>query len=87
MATLHIPPLLRDLVGGQERASVPGGTVAEALDALEAAYPGIKARLLEEEHLMPGMLVTVDGKRARRGLGEPVGEQSQVRFLLAVAGG
>ena len=54
---------------------------------LESAFPGVKERLLEGDHLMPGMLVAVDGKRARRGLLEPLGEQSEVRFLLAVAGG
>jgi sulfur-carrier protein len=78
---------MRNLVNGQERVSVPGRTVAEVFDALEAAYPGVKERLLEGDRLIPGMTVAVGGKRARRGLLEPLDEQSEVRFLLAVAGG
>jgi len=87
MPVLHIPPLMRDLTGGAAEVRVPAHTVADAIDALDAAYPGAKARLCEGERLAPGLAVAVDGRRAALGLQTPLGEESEVRFLPAVAGG
>jgi molybdopterin synthase sulfur carrier subunit len=87
MPVLYIPPLMRDLTGGQPQVRVPGQTVGEAIEALDAAYPGTKARLCEGERLAPGLAVAVDGRRAAQGLHTPLGEESEVRFLPAVAGG
>ena len=33
MATVWIPPLMRDLTGGQERVSAPGEKVRDLVDA------------------------------------------------------
>ena len=79
--------MMRDLTAGQDRVRVPGATIAEVIDALETAYPGVKERLLVRGRLAPGLMVTVDGKRALRGLQEQVGEESEVRFLPVMAGG
>jgi molybdopterin synthase sulfur carrier subunit len=87
MAVVWIPSLMRDLTGGQERVRVPGKTVGQVLAALEEAHPGVKGRLCEGERLAPTIMVSVDGKIARLGLLEPVREQSEIRFLPAIAGG
>ncbi|MCL6430991.1 MAG: MoaD/ThiS family protein [Anaerolineae bacterium] len=87
MAVVWIPSLMRDLTGGQARVSAPGRTVAEVLDALEAAYPGVRERLCPGGRLHPSLAVVVDGRRAPLGLFEPVGEESEVQFVPAVSGG
>ena len=87
MAVVWIPSMMRDLTAGRDRVLAPGATVAEVIDELEAAYPGIKERLLVRGRLGPGLMVTVDGQRALRGLQEQVGGESEVRFLPAMAGG
>ncbi len=87
MALVWIPALLRPLTGGQEQVRVPGETVGQVLEALDAAYPGIRARLCQGERIAPGISVSVDGRIARRGLAQPVQEQSEIRFLQAIAGG
>ncbi len=87
MAVVYIPSLMRDLTGGQERVCAPGETVGQVLAALDEAHPGIKERLCAGGRLIPGVMVSVDGKVARLGLLQPVGEQSEIRFLPAVAGG
>ena len=82
-----VPSMMRDLTGGQDEVCAPGATVAEVVEALEKAYPGFKDRLLVQGRLAPGLMATVDGKRAFRGLEQPVAEDSDVRFLPIMAGG
>jgi len=87
MAVVWIPSLMRDLTGGQEQVSAPGKTVGQVIAALDEAYPGTKDRLCEGDRLGPALAVSVDGRIARLGLLAPVGEQSEVHFLPAIAGG
>lgn len=79
--------MLRDLTGGHETAAVQGAKVRELIDALDARYPGIKARLVAGEELRPGIVLTIDGVTSRAGLREPVSERSEVHFLPAIGGG
>ncbi len=87
MPVVWIPPLLRELTGGRESVSVPGQTVRQVVDALEATYPGLRARLCDGDRLRPGLSVVVDGAVSRRGLGHPLDEASEVHFVPAVSGG
>jgi len=87
MAIVYIPPLLRDLTGGQEKVSVPGKTVAQVIEGLDAVYPGVKARVADGDHLAPGVAVSVDGVIARLGLRTPVKAGSVLRFLPVIEGG
>jgi molybdopterin synthase sulfur carrier subunit len=82
-----IPPLLRELTGGQETVSVPGATVRQAIEHLEETYPGIRARLCDGDRLRASLSVVVDGRVSRRGLGQPLDEASEVHFVPAVSGG
>jgi molybdopterin synthase sulfur carrier subunit len=61
--------------------------VRDVIDALERLYPGVKARLCDGESLRSGMVVVVDTEAARLGLGQPVGEGSEVHFVPAIGGG
>ncbi len=87
MPVVWIPPLLRELTGGQESARVPGQTVRQVIEHLEKTYPGIRARLCEGDRLRPGLSVVVDGAVSRRGLAHPLDEASEVHFVPAVSGG
>jgi molybdopterin synthase sulfur carrier subunit len=87
MATVFVPSLMRDLTGGAAKVDVPGGTVRQVVQSLEAAYPGTKERLLDGDRLKPEIGVAVDGVMSRLGLRQVVGEHSEVHFLPAVSGG
>ena len=87
MATIIIPSLMRDLTGGVSRVDVSGRTVAQAIDALDALYPGAKARLCDDDRLEHTVAVSVDGKVARLGLRAPVKADSEIRFLPVIEGG
>ena len=87
MANVWIPPLLRDLTGGQECVRVTGDKVRSLVDALDATYPGLKARLVEGDGLRRGLVVVVDGMTSRQGLRQRVNPDSEVHFIAAVGGG
>jgi len=78
---------MRELTGGLERVVVPGEKVRDLVDALEARYPGIKARLVEDDALRLGIVLTIDGIANRQGLRAKVGPVSEVHFVPAIGGG
>ena len=87
MAKVWIPSLLRDLTGGEARVTVPGETVRQVIANLEARYPGIEARLCEEDRLRPNISVVVDGRVSNQRLRHKLDQGSEVHFLPAIGGG
>jgi len=87
MPTVFIPAELRKLTGDVDRVSVAGTNVRQVVENLEAAHPGIKARLCAEGDLRPGLAVAVDGAVSTLGMLQKVGEASEVHFLPAIGGG
>lgn len=66
--TVRIPSVLRNLTAGQETISVQAASVDQALAALEAAHPGVRARLCD------------DAGKLRKFVNVFVGEED-IRFL------
>ena len=87
MATVYIPSLLRPLTRGQAKVGVPGSTVSEIISNMDAEYPGVSDRLMEDGRIRPSISVAVDGELAPLGLLEKVGPESEVHFLPAMSGG
>ncbi len=89
MAEVWVPALLRDLTGGAERVMAPGVSVRRVLAALETAYPGLGAALLDTEHdrLHPAFALAIDGTTDHLGLLQPVTDTSELVFVPAVSGG
>jgi molybdopterin synthase sulfur carrier subunit len=87
MPVVWIPAPLRSCTQGRETVDVEGTTLLQVIDSLEASFPGIKARLCDENGLRPGIAVAIGTQLARRGLSEPVPHGAEVHFLPAIAGG
>jgi molybdopterin synthase sulfur carrier subunit len=87
MAVVWIPAILRDLTGGMAQVSVAGASVREVIENLEERYPGVKARLVEDERLRPNITLIVDGVTSQKRLRERVAEGSEIHFLPAISGG
>lgn len=87
MAKVYIPTMLLPLTGGVKQTECQGRNVRQIIDGLEAQYPGIKARLLEDGEIRPNLAVSIDGDVARMGMLERVSETSEVHFVPAIAGG
>ena len=87
MPTVAIPSLLRNLTNGEESITVPGATIREVIDNLEARHPGTKARLCEEDRIKPGIAIYVNGLLTRGSLLERVDADAEIHFLPAIGGG
>jgi len=87
MATVILPRSLIALFPAAEhRATVPGSTVGEVIDGLDARWPGMRDRLCQpgpaiREHIN----LFVDGQPA--GIDALVSDASVVHVIPAVAGG
>ena len=87
MPTVFIPTMLQELTGGLKQVEVPGKTVADLIDNLEAKFPGIKSRLTDGGTLRSNLAVAVDGEVGVMGLLEDVPEGAEVHFIPAISGG
>jgi molybdopterin synthase sulfur carrier subunit len=87
MPIVFIPSLLRSYSGGRSQVQVAGRTLREVFDNLEAACPGIRARIVDDGRIRPEISVSVDNELIDSGLLYPVGETSEVYLLPAISGG
>ena len=88
--TVLIPTPLRRFTGGEGKVAVAGSSVAEVLDALDAAHPGIGERLRDDSgQLRRFVNVFVNGKNVRDGPGIDtlVSAGDEVGIIPAMAGG
>ncbi len=88
--TVRIPAPLRKLTGGNGDVTVEGGSVAAMVDSLEAAHPGIKERLCDEEGaIRPFVNIYVNDEDIRflDGAETKLSEGDSVSIVPAIAGG
>jgi sulfur-carrier protein len=88
--SVRIPTILRTYTGGAAEVSVAGATLGEVVDALEAAHPGLRDRVLDESGKLRrfvNVYVDDDDVRFAEGLATPTKDGSQVSIIPAVAGG
>jgi MoaD family protein len=89
---LHLPGALRPYADGRRLLDLapPGGTVAELLQALGGAYPGVHQRVVNETgSLRPHVNVFVNGENIRHlsGLATTLQEGDEIWLLPAISGG
>jgi len=87
-----VPPLLRELAGGRGEVELAGApaTVGEALQALFAAHPGLRDRLVGEtgrvrEHI--NVFVGGENILYTGALDTPLADGVEVTILPAISGG
>jgi len=88
MAVVWIPSLLQSLTGGAGTVSVPGATLRQVLDNLDARFPGFRERLVDEQgRFQPEIAVAIDGAAGQWGLSEPVDPDAELHIIPAISGG
>jgi molybdopterin converting factor small subunit len=88
--TVRIPTILRTLTGGAAEVVAEGTTLAEVVDSVEAAHPGIRARVLDDSGKLRrfvNVYVGDEDVRFASGLQTPTPEGTSVSIIPAVAGG
>lgn len=87
MADVHLPATLVALFAGlPRRVEVDAATVAEAIAALDARWPGVRDRLCEPgPRLRPHIHAYVDRERAA--LEAPLGPSARLDVVAAISGG
>jgi molybdopterin synthase sulfur carrier subunit len=88
--SVRIPTILRNYTGGAAEVRAEAGTLREVLVALDAAYPGIAGRILDDGGRIRRFVnVYVGGEDVRfaAGLDTPVPAGTEVSVIPAVAGG
>lgn len=87
---VRIPTILRTYTGGDSEVTATGANVAEILDDLDARFPGIKGRIVDEDGKLRrfvNVYVNNDDVRFEQDLATPTPDRSEVSVIPAVAGG
>jgi MoaD family protein len=86
---VRIPASLRNLTQSKEEVYVEGSTVRDALNDLDAKYPGFKDRLLDAKGVKRFMNVYLGDEDIRflDGLDTPLKDGDSLTIVPAIAGG
>ncbi|MFL6159985.1 MAG: MoaD/ThiS family protein [Marmoricola sp.] len=88
--SVRIPTILRTYTGGESEVSATGADLGEVLDNLEATYPGIKARVLDDAgdlRRFVNVYVGNEDVRFLDSLGTATPDGTSISIIPAVAGG
>lgn len=89
-ANVRIPTILRQYTQEQSQVTAEGETLEKVLESLEANYPGIKARIVDDSgdlRRFVNIYVAEEDVRFADGLGTATPDGSQISIIPAVAGG
>lgn len=82
-----IPSQLRSYTRGASEVEISGATLAEALANLEAAYPGIRFRMIDElGRVRPHIKIFVAGESVRT-LDVTLKPDDEIQIVGALSGG
>jgi len=88
--SVRIPTILRTFTGRQAEVTADPGTLREVLAGLDATYPGLAGRLVDDAgnlRRFVNVYVGEEDVRFAQGLETPVPSGAHVSVIPAVAGG
>jgi sulfur-carrier protein len=85
---VRIPSVLRSYTGGAEAVEIAApATLAGAVDALDARFPGLRFRIIDEQHAVrPHIKLFIDGALLRD-LAAPIPAARELMIVGALSGG
>ena len=90
MATIRIPTPLRTLTAGAEEVTAAGSTIGEVITDLEKNFPGIRARICDDEgkvRRFVNIFANDEDIRFLSNLETPVVDTDEISIIPAIAGG
>ena len=88
--SVRVPTILRTYTKGESEVTADGATLSEVLDSLDASYPGIKGRVVDEQGKLRRFVNVYVGNedvRFAEGLDTKTPTGTEVSVIPAVAGG
>jgi molybdopterin synthase sulfur carrier subunit len=88
--SVRIPTILRQYTHDESQVSAEGDTLTDVIENLESQFPGIKARLLDDDGKLRrfvNIYVAEEDVRFVQGLDTPTPAGTQISVIPAVAGG
>jgi molybdopterin synthase sulfur carrier subunit len=90
MANVRIPTPLRKLTNNEELVAIQAGTVGAAIQQLQAKFPGIQERLVDESGAVRrfvNVYVNEEDIRFLKNLDTPLKDTDEISIIPAIAGG
>jgi molybdopterin synthase sulfur carrier subunit len=87
MATIAIPTPLRKYTSGARQVSSEGKTLRAVFDDLDAQYPGLKFRVIDERGWLREHLKLFVNQRLAPDLETRVAAEDSIQIILAISGG
>ena len=90
MIRVRVPTPLRPMTGGKSEIEMEGQTVAQLIENLGAAHPGLKERLYDEKgevRRFINIYVNEEDIRFLTGTDTPLKDGDEVSIIPAIAGG
>ncbi len=84
---VFIPTPLRSYTGDRSEVEAAGATVAEVLRDLDARYPGIRFRMIDEQDAIRRHIRIWVNKDEVRTLDAPLAERDELVIFQALSGG
>lgn len=88
--SVRIPTILRAYTNGESQVSADGATLGEVIEALDAAHPGLKGRVLDDNgeiRRFVNVYLNDDDVRFAQGLATATPDGASISIIPAVAGG
>jgi sulfur-carrier protein len=84
---VRIPSQLHSYTDGRAELDGTGRTIAELLDALNSAYPGIRFRIIDEQDRIRPHIRFFVNRELIRAIAHPIGADDEVQIICAISGG
>jgi molybdopterin synthase sulfur carrier subunit len=87
VVTVMIPAPLRRYSDGHDRIEVEGANLRQVFDNVGKVYPKLRANVLDDDALRPGLALAINDLYTDEGLLEKVPDGGTVHILPAMGGG
>jgi molybdopterin converting factor small subunit len=87
MVDVRIPSQLTSYTAGATRLSAEGATVDEALKDLDARFPGLRFRVVDEQARVRRHMRIFIGKEETRDVARPLASGDELLIFGALSGG
>lgn len=84
---MRIPTPLRSYTDQAAVVEAIGTTVAEVLDDLDRQFPGIRFRMVDEQHVLRQHVNVFVGEEPTRDLGRALTPDDELTIMQALSGG